>query len=144
MTPESGLQPSMGVPTDSTTGLTTRTAAVLSYLGWWVTGLIFWAVERRDAHVRFHAAQATVAFGGLAILIVLLGGLGLVMLSFAPRGFLVLVGAAGVIWVASVGLWIAALWQAGRGKRWRIPLAARFADTLATRAATTTSPSSSS
>ena len=39
---------------DSTTGLTTRTAAVLAYLGWWVTGLIFWAVERRDLQVRFH------------------------------------------------------------------------------------------
>ena len=123
----------------STTGLSTRTASVLSYLGWWVTGLIFWAIERRDAQVRFHAAQATVVFGSLAILIVLLGGLGLVMLSFAPRGVLVLIGTAGVVWLASVALWIAVLWQAGRGKRWRIPLAARFADALST-----TSPSSSS
>jgi uncharacterized membrane protein len=132
------------VHADSSTGLTTRTAAVLSYLGWWVTGLIFWAVERRDAQVRFHAAQATVVFGGLAIVIVVLGVLGLVMLSFAPRAFLVLVGTAGVVWLASVALWIAALWQAGRGKRWRIPLAARLADALATRAAAATASSTSS
>jgi uncharacterized membrane protein len=114
--------------TDSTTGLTSRTASVLSYLGWWVTGLIFWAVERQDAVVRFHAAQATITFGGLALLIVALGVFGLVMLSFAPRGFLFFAGAAFVVWIGSVLLWLVALWQASQGKRWRIPLAADLAD----------------
>ena len=113
---------------DSTTGLTSRTASVLSYLGWWVTGLIFWAIERQDAVVRFHAAQATITFGGLAILIVALGVSGLVMLSFAPSGFLFFTGAAFVVWVGSVVLWLVALWQASQGKRWRIPLAANLAD----------------
>lgn len=113
---------------DSTTGLTSRTASVLSYLGWWVTGLIFWAVERRDAVVRFHAAQATITFGGLALLIMALGVFGLVMLSFAPSGFLFFAVAALVVWVGSVILWLVALWQASQGKRWRIPLAADLAD----------------
>jgi uncharacterized membrane protein len=132
------------VAADSTTGLTTRTASVLSYLGWWVTGLLFWAIERRDPLVRFHAAQSTVTFGGLAVAIVLLGGLGLVMLSFAPRGFLALVGTAAALWLLSLFLWVAALWQAGRGKRWRIPLAARYADALLTRSAARASSSSAS
>lgn len=113
---------------DSTTGLTSRTASVLSYLGWWVTGLIFWGIERRDALVRFHAAQATITFGGLALVMALLGFAALVMLSFAPRGFMVLIGATFVVWVASVALWLVALWQASQGKRWRIPLAADLAD----------------
>ena len=113
---------------DSTTGLTSRTASVLSYLGWWVTGLIFWAIERQDAIVRFHAAQATITFGGLAILIMVLGLAGLVMLSFAPSGFLFFAGAAFVVWMGSVLLWLVALWQASQGKRWRIPLAAGLAD----------------
>lgn len=112
----------------STTGLTSRTASVLSYLGWWVTGLIFWGLERRDPLVRFHAIQSTVTFGGLAIVIGLLGFVGLVTLSFAPKGFPFFVGAALLVWLASVGLWVAALWQAGQGKRWRIPLAAKVAD----------------
>ena len=130
---------SRGVQTDSTTGLTSRTASVLSYLGWWVTGLIFWAVERRDAFVRFHAAQATVAFGALTLLILLFGFLGLVMLSFAPRGFTFFIGAAAVVLLASVVLWLLALWQASQGKWWRIPLAARLADVYVR-----TSPSTSS
>ena len=114
--------------TDSTTGLTSRTASVLCYLGWWVTGLIFWAIERRDAAVRFHAAQATITFGGLALVILGLGVFGLVMLSFAPTGFLFFAGSAFVVWIASVVLWLVALWQASQGKRWRIPLAANLAD----------------
>jgi uncharacterized membrane protein len=124
---------------DSTTGLTSRTASVLSYLGWWVTGLIFWGVERRDALVRFHAVQATIAFGGLALLIAVLVFLGLVMLSFAPGGFTFFVGAAIVVWAAGVVLWAVALWQASQGKQWRIPLAARLAESW-----TRTSASSSS
>ena len=113
---------------DSTTGLTSRTASVLSYLGWWVTGLIFWALERRDTAVRFHAAQSTITFGALALLIIILGLFGLVMLSFAPSGFLFFTGAAFVVWIGSVVLWLVALWQASQGKRWRIPLAANLAE----------------
>ena len=113
---------------ESTTGLTSRTASVLSYLGWWVTGLIFWGLERRDALVRFHAVQATVAFGSLALLILALGFLGLLMLSFAPGGFTFFVGAAAVVWLGSVVLWLIALWQASQGKRWRIPLVGHIAD----------------
>jgi uncharacterized membrane protein len=118
---------------DSTTGLTSRTASVLSYLGWWVTGLIFWGVERRDRLVLFHAVQSTITFGALAILIAALGFIGLVMLSFAPTGFTFFVGAAGVVWIASVVLWLVAIWQASQGKQLRIPLAARFAETLSAR-----------
>lgn len=118
----------MGVEPESTTGLTTRTASVLSYLGWWITGLIFWGLERRDPLVRFHAAQATITFGALALLIGLLGLLGLLALSFAPRGFTVLVTAAALVWALGVVLWVVALWQASQGRRWRVPLAARLAE----------------
>jgi uncharacterized membrane protein len=114
--------------TESTTGLTSRTASVLSYLGWWVTGLIFWGVERRDALVRFHAVQATIAFGSLALLIAVLVFAGLLMLSFAPAGFTFFMSAAFMVLLVSVGLWLTAIWQASQGKRWRIPLAANVAD----------------
>ena len=112
----------------STTGLSSRTASVLSYLGWWVTGLLFWGVERRDTLVRFHAVQSTITFGGLALLIGLLAALGLLMLSFAPRGFTTFIGAAFVVWIVSVLIWLVALWKASQGTRWRIPLAARLAE----------------
>ena len=118
---------------ESTTGLTSKTASVLSYLGWWVTGLIFWGVERQDRVVLFHAVQSTLTFGALAVLIAVLGFAGLVMLSFAPAGFTFFVGAAAVVWIGSVVLWLVAIWQASQGKQLRVPLAARFADAFSAR-----------
>jgi len=118
----------MREPTASTTGLPTHTASTLAYMGWWVTGLIFWVVERRDELVRFHAAQATIAFGGLALLILACAAFGLLMLTFAPAAFSVFLGAAVVAWTLSVLLWILALWKASHAERWRIPIAARLAD----------------
>jgi uncharacterized membrane protein len=118
---------------DSTTGLTSKTGSVLSYLGWWVTGLIFWGVERRDPVVRFHAVQSTITFGVLAVLIAVLAFAGLVMLSFAPTGFTFFMGAAFAVWVVSVVLWLVAIWMASQGKPLRIPLAARFAENLSAR-----------
>jgi uncharacterized membrane protein len=111
-----------------TTGLTTRTASVLAYLGWWVTGLIFWSIERQDPVVRFHAIQSTVAFGILGLLIAAFGLLALLMLSFAPTGFTVFLGLAILLWVGSLVLWLVALWMASQGRQWRIPLASRLAD----------------
>lgn len=114
----------------SSTGLSSRTAGALCYLGWWVTGLIFLGLERRDPYVRFHAAQATAAFGLLAGLIVLFGVMALVSLSFATAGFDFFVMAAGATWAASVLLSFVAMIQAARGARFRLPLAAEWADRL--------------
>jgi uncharacterized membrane protein len=90
--------------------------------------MIFWMIERRDELVRFHAAQATIAFGGLALLILACAAFGLLMLTFAPAAFSVFLGAAVVAWTSSVLLWILALWKASHAERWRIPIAARLAD----------------
>ena len=37
----------------TSTGLAPRTAATLAYAAWWMTGLIFWLLEREDRFVRF-------------------------------------------------------------------------------------------
>jgi uncharacterized membrane protein len=116
------------MPPPSTTGLTTRTASILAYLGWWVTGLIFWGIEREDQLVRFHAIQSTVAFGALALLVAVASLLGLLMLSYAPAGFTVFFGIAVVGWATGLVLWGVALWKASQGERWRIPLAHRIAE----------------
>lgn len=114
----------------SSTGLSTNTGAVLAYAGWWVTGAIFWFVERRDEVVRFHAVQATITFGGLAVIIALSGMLAMVSLSFLPWGFSTFITAAAVTWVTGVILWLISLWKVSSGDDWRIPVAADLADRL--------------
>ena len=114
----------------SSTGLSPRVAAALAYAGWWVTGAIFWFVERRDEFVRFHAAQAIAAFGVIAALVVGFCALAAASLSFLPAAFMPFLWAAGLTWIAGLALWVVAMWRAGRGERWRIPLASELADRM--------------
>jgi uncharacterized membrane protein len=69
----------------SSLGLPSRTGATLAYSGWWITGAIFWLLEREDPVVRFHAAQSIVVFGITALLVVVFGMLAAASLSFLPR-----------------------------------------------------------
>ncbi|HEX8727700.1 MAG TPA: hypothetical protein VF739_03710 [Ktedonobacterales bacterium] len=52
----------------TTLGIPERWERVLCYVGFWVTGIIFLLIERRNETVRRHAAQSTIVFGGLSIL----------------------------------------------------------------------------
>ncbi|HTM02436.1 MAG TPA: DUF4870 domain-containing protein [Vicinamibacterales bacterium] len=120
----------MTTVTATSTGLPPRTAAALAYGAWWITGLIFWLLERDDRFVRFHAAQSITAFGILAALIAGFTAVAGASLSFLPEAFLPLLGAALVTWVAALVLWMVAMWKAANGNAWRIPLAADLADRL--------------
>lgn len=42
--------------------LAPNVAGALSYVGWWITGLIFLFGERRNSFVRFHAIQSILTF----------------------------------------------------------------------------------
>src|SRR5271168_1511846 len=56
----------------SQTGMSENVAGLLCYLLGWITGLIFYLIDKRP-FVRFHAAQSIVVFGGLNILSYVLG-----------------------------------------------------------------------
>jgi uncharacterized membrane protein len=120
----------MQMAVGTSTGLPPRTAATLSYAAWWLTGLVFWFLERQDRFVRFHAAQAISAFGIVALLIAAFGLLAAASLSFLPAAFVLFLGAAGVTWVGAIALWLVAMWKAANGEAFRIPLAAELADRL--------------
>jgi uncharacterized membrane protein len=124
---------------NSSTGLPSNTAAALAYAGWWVTGALFWFVERRDRYVRFHAAQAAIVFGAIAVLIIGCLGLAVLSLSFLPWAFSFFVTAGAVSWLVGVIVWMIALWKASSGDEWRIPVAADLADRLLTASAAASS-----
>jgi uncharacterized membrane protein len=114
----------------SSTGLSTRFAAALAYSAWWITGFLFWFLERRDRYVRFHAAQSLAAFGLIALLIGGFAVLAIASLSFLPNAFTLFVWAAAVTWTAGVALWVVAMWKAANGNVWRIPIASELADRM--------------
>lgn len=107
---------------DSSTGLSPRLAAVLAYSAWWISGALLWWLERRDPFVRFHAAQAVVAFGLVSLLVAAFVGLAVASLALLPEAFVPFLWAAGLTWVAGEVLWVVAIWQAAYGRIWRMPL----------------------
>jgi uncharacterized membrane protein len=112
-----------GTPRGSSTGLDPSLASALAYLAWWVTGLLFLAIERRDETVRFHAAQAVVVFGAFTLVMATTYGAALALLlagSPTPAARLFFV-ATNLTWRAAAVLWAWLLWSAIRGERWRVP-----------------------
>jgi uncharacterized membrane protein len=114
----------------SSTGLPSRTAAVLAYGGWWVTGLIVWFLERQDRFARFHAAQSVITFGAIAVLIFFFGFLAAASLSFMPAAFTALIGVTVFTWVLGVALWAVSVWKVAKGEDWKIRGASALAERM--------------
>jgi uncharacterized membrane protein len=105
-------------------------AATLSYALGWVTGLIFYFIDKRP-FVRFHAAQSIIVFGALHILIILttvLFGLGFAAGGFA--NFSLGLSLYRILDLISLALWIVLMVKAHQGQRFRVPVAADVAETI--------------
>ena len=104
----------------STTSLEPNVAGLLSYLGIWITGLIFILIEKENKFVRFHAMQSIVTFGVITVLWVVLQVLASVFWPFYFLGF--------PFWILSVVLWIVLMVKASQGERFKLPIAGDIAD----------------
>ncbi len=119
------------VTAGSQPGLTENVAGLLCYVLGWITGLIFFLVDKRP-YVRFHAAQSIVVFGGLHILRIVLGGIfGIGFFLGGWTGFSIGVLLAGIINLAALVLWILLMVKAYQGQRFEVPVAAGIAQSFA-------------
>jgi uncharacterized membrane protein len=115
------------VTQSTSTGVDARLASVLCYAGWWVTGLVFLFAERRNATVRFHAAQSLIVFGVLSAVLFLCGGASAVAFFVAVPTFQLLQAIGNAIWFGAVLLWLFLLVKTWRGETWRVPVAGDLA-----------------
>jgi uncharacterized membrane protein len=107
-----------------TSGMSENVAGLLCYVLGWITGLIFYFIDKRP-FVRFHAAQSIVVFGGLMIIRIALGALFITGTGFHMGfGLLALVSLIGFV------LWILLMIKAYQGEKFRIPIAADLADQI--------------
>ncbi len=120
-------------PTSATTpgsGLAENVAGLLCYVLGWVTGLIFYFIDKRP-FVRFHAAQSIVVFGSLNIISYILGfSFGVGVITHGWTGFS---GGLMVIHLLNLFtfiLWILLMIKAYQGEKFRIPVAADLADRI--------------
>jgi uncharacterized membrane protein len=140
--PNPGWRPPAPPYQPATSGLSENAAATLSYVLGWLTGIIFYLIDRRP-YVRFHAAQSIVTFGGLHIIraiVALIFGLGWWyggMGSFGDYGVGHFAGfGIGVMLLMLLGLisfvlWIACMVKAYQGQRFMVPIAGDIAANLA-------------
>jgi uncharacterized membrane protein len=108
-------------------GLTENVAGLLCYVLGWITGLVFYLIDKRP-YVRFHAAQSIVVFGALHIVSFVLGMF--FVASFFSGGFSLAWGLHMLIDLVALVLWVLLMVKAYQGERFRVPVAADFAEKI--------------
>ncbi len=107
-----------------------KVAGLLCYVLGWITGLIFYFIDKRP-YVRFHAAQSIVVFGGLHIISIALGMFfGLSLLAGGLTGFSMGYAVYGLVNLVGLILWILLMVKAYQGERFRVPIAADIAEKI--------------
>ena len=105
-------------------------AGLLCYVLGWVTGLIFYFIDKRP-FVRFHAAQSIVVFGGLQLIGVVLGvSFGISLVTGGLTGFSLGFALYRLLQLLGLILWILLMIKAYQGERFRVPVAADLADKI--------------
>ena len=121
-----GVAPAMAPAAGTQSGLSENVAGLLCYLLGWVTGLIFYFIDKRP-FVRFHAAQSIVVFGGLTVIRIVFA---MMFVSSALAGFSMGIGLLWIVSVVGFVLWVLLMVKAYQGEKYRIPLAADLADQI--------------
>jgi len=114
------------------TGIAENVAGLLCYLLGWVTGLIFFLIDKRP-YVQFHARQSIVIFGALQIIHIVLSrffGFGFLFGGWGWGSFSIGALLLELINLVGLVLWIVLMIKAYQGVRFRIPVAADIADSL--------------
>jgi uncharacterized membrane protein len=130
-----GAAPAGGPPTSAVppttavqSGLDENLAATFSYALGWVTGLIFFLIDKRPK-VQFHARQSIVTFGLLSLIWIVAapvwGGLSLFGGSWGLAAL-----AFWLLRILGFVLWIVCMIKAYQGVRFRVPIAADISEKI--------------
>ena len=128
--------PPVQTPTKSSTGLDENIAALLSYVFGWVSGLVFFLIEKDSRLVRFHAMQSLLFNVLIGVVITVMWVLFFVLLLVVSQISDVLSGifslVATLLWIAiSIGIliaWIMCLIKAYNRQYFKLPIIGNFAE----------------
>ena len=101
----------------SSLGMDANVAALLSYLLGFITGIIFYVLEKENKFVRFHAMQSIIVFGFFIVVSII----ALVVPVIGP----VISGLANL---ASLVLWVILMIKAYQGEKFKLPVAGDIAE----------------
>ena len=101
----------------TSTGMNQNVAGLLCYLAGWITGLIFFLIEKENRFVRFHAMQSIITFGSLSVLFIVIGFMPFVNLVLVP-----------ILAILQVILWIILMVKAYQGELFKLPMIGDIAE----------------
>ena len=101
----------------TSTGIEANIAGLLCYVLGWVSGLVFFLLEKDSKFVRFHAVQSMIVFGILTLAWIVFRWIPLISLVILP-----------IIWVLWVVLLIVLMIKAYQGERFKLPWAGNIAE----------------
>ena len=136
--------PPVQTPNKSSTGLDENIAALLSYVFGWISGLIFFLIEKDSRLVRFHAMQSilfNVLFGILAFVVWIITFVFVLMgAAIGDSGgalfglFSVIATLFWVVFVVAILIgWILCLVKAFQGQYFKLPIIGNFAEKFSTK-----------
>ena len=102
-------QPAPAGGTPSSVGSNKKTYTILAYVLGWIGGLIFLFVGKDDPDVKWNAANSLVVFGGLSVVIIIIGLIPVVQVLVV------------VLWIIGFIYWVIFLIQSLQGNGERIP-----------------------
>lgn len=101
----------------TSTGMNQNLAGMLCYLAGWITGLIFFLIEKDNKFVRFHAMQSIITFGGLTMLFMVAGFIPIIGWMLFP-----------VLGLVQLVLWILLMVKAYQGEQFKLPVIGDLAE----------------
>ncbi len=117
-----------------TSGLEENVAGLLAYVLGWLTGIIFFVIDKRP-FVKFHAAQSMVVFGALFIISIVLNMfLGMSWMAGSAVGMMgtmvhFLFGT--LVWLLSLVIWVLCMVKAYQHERYKLPFLGDIAENIA-------------
>ena len=101
----------------TSTGIQENVEGLLCYLGGWITGIIFFIIEKENKIVRFHAVQSIAISVVLMVVYFILGLIPIIGWIIMP-----------FVGIASFILWIILMLKAYQGKMYKLPVIGDFAE----------------
>jgi len=101
----------------SSIGIDANIAAALSYVAGFITGIIFFVLERKSKFVKFHAMQSIIVFGALFIIFSILPVLGIFHAAIYN-----------ILRILSLVIWILLIIKAYRGEQYKLPFVGEIAE----------------
>ena len=129
-------QSSTGLAPKSSTGLDENVAALLTYIATWVSGLVFFLIEKNSRLVRFHAMQA-ILLGATAIVGAIILWIAWVVVTLVLAQIADILGTLsglviglliGVFYLGILVAWVMCLIKAYQGQFYKLPVLGNFAE----------------